>query len=347
MKTIDLNVITNICANYSGPDYYVADKIPKKKLRNAQAALSIPVHEHVVMLVDATVFGSCKNGLAVTNNGVYWKNDWLTATDHTYLSWGDFVRVDISWQRNVTSSTSYIELGFGNNFNMDGSLFKKELLVQILQQLQKYISDTLLESMDSAIEVPLEAAAPIGAPTVSSSVPDTDDKWMIVISGQQYGPFKVSALKIMIDTNYFQPSNTLVWKQGMTNWEPFLQHPELTNLISPLVKLNDSPIPPAPSSILAENPVAATLGIEEKLTYATGPLDINTASIDQLLELPFIGLVEAQHLIQERKLNSGFQTMEEVSRLIDLKPHQVQKLSKMVTFSPLRKSTPTSRRVDL
>jgi len=50
--------------------------IPAKKLNNARKSYGIPSDEQVFALVDATIFGSADNGLALCRGGIYLHNDW-------------------------------------------------------------------------------------------------------------------------------------------------------------------------------------------------------------------------------------------------------------------------------
>jgi hypothetical protein len=57
-----------------GLSYFAAEKIPEKKLKNALASfVSLGPEEKVVGLHDSTVFGSAKEGVVFTDQGLYWK----------------------------------------------------------------------------------------------------------------------------------------------------------------------------------------------------------------------------------------------------------------------------------
>ena len=53
--------------------------------------------------------------------------------------------------------------------------------------------------------------------------------FFLAINGQQAGPYDTAALKTMISQNQFT-KETLVWKEGMANWTPAAQVPELISL---------------------------------------------------------------------------------------------------------------------
>lgn len=70
-------------------DLLILDAIPQKKLINATAAYPIDVRDTVVVLIDATVMGSAKQGVALGLQGIYWRNSWTTSTDRNFLSWAE------------------------------------------------------------------------------------------------------------------------------------------------------------------------------------------------------------------------------------------------------------------
>ena len=60
----------------------------------------------------------------------------------------------------------------------------------------------------------------------------------VAVNGQATGPYNMDILRQMAASGQLKP-NTLVWKQGMANWEQVQNVPELTALLPPIV----SPIP--------------------------------------------------------------------------------------------------------
>ena len=82
--------LLEVCTNYIGGGYYVDRAIPPKKLATAHEHFPIPDTERVVALIDSTVTGRGKAGLAICNGGIYWRNDWTTKTTRTFLSWDEF-----------------------------------------------------------------------------------------------------------------------------------------------------------------------------------------------------------------------------------------------------------------
>jgi hypothetical protein len=82
-----LEEINKILWKHASDGLYFGAQIPEKKLQNALKA--IPVKGDVLALLDCTVFGSCKNGVAITTEGVYWSNDWTVDSSIFGMSWDE------------------------------------------------------------------------------------------------------------------------------------------------------------------------------------------------------------------------------------------------------------------
>jgi len=61
----------------------------------------------------------------------------------------------------------------------------------------------------------------------------------VVINGQQAGPYDINTIRQLISQNQIT-KQTLVWRQGMANWEPAERIPELMNLFGSV----PPPVPP-------------------------------------------------------------------------------------------------------
>ena len=64
-------------------------------------------------------------------------------------------------------------------------------------------------------------------------------QWYAGIDGQQAGPFTQDALKQLIQQGRIT-QDTLMWKQGMANWDPAKQISELSDFFAPM----PPPFPP-------------------------------------------------------------------------------------------------------
>jgi hypothetical protein len=76
--------------------------IPGKKLSNMRKSMSIPADDQVFILVDDTVFGSAKDGMAITSWGLWhkaiaeepWKLSWETISSKYFI--GDCIKTALS-----------------------------------------------------------------------------------------------------------------------------------------------------------------------------------------------------------------------------------------------------------
>ena len=65
----------------------------------------------------------------------------------------------------------------------------------------------------------------------------------------------------------------------------------------------------------------------------SGPVNINTATLDELLTLPGIGATRAQDIIDYRQANGGFKTSEEIQNIIGIGPATYEKLREKITIN--------------
>jgi hypothetical protein len=80
--------IEALCRRYTFDRLYVGEAIPPDKLRAAREALRIPAAEPVIALCDTTWFHSAKRGLAICENGIFWKN---SRSDRHHVPWATFM----------------------------------------------------------------------------------------------------------------------------------------------------------------------------------------------------------------------------------------------------------------
>lgn len=75
--------------------------------------------------------------------------------------------------------------------------------------------------------------------------PQTQSVWMMVVNGQQYGPYNLQQLQQMVQGGQLTPQ-THVWRQGMTNWELAGNVAELAGLFAPAAPQTPPAVPPMP-----------------------------------------------------------------------------------------------------
>ncbi len=84
-----------ICESAVGmASFYVGEDVPEKKAKNVYEHYPIGDDE-LLLLIDATVFGSAKIGVALGRKGIYWNTDWITGSKRHKLTWKQFAKRDL------------------------------------------------------------------------------------------------------------------------------------------------------------------------------------------------------------------------------------------------------------
>ena len=142
-------------------------------------------------LIDCTIMGSCKNGLAITNQGLIWKNDWTTESSQTSLTWHELcskkeeMRVD---QYNLVFSST-IQL------NMAGCSMSRVEAFNLFQAIIKLLEEFRDEMYQEDSEVVLIDSSKAETPKLPSDSYKEDN----ISSEEQllYEESLISALALM------------------------------------------------------------------------------------------------------------------------------------------------------
>ncbi|MBM4139933.1 MAG: DUF4339 domain-containing protein [Nitrospira sp.] len=259
--------------------------------------------ELLIAIFDETsIMRHAKDGFAFTTKRIYWRNinEEPKAVEYSKLiasaKIGGFLK-------------NKIELGAGNHIEVINNKEKNEAIIQFINRIKTaYVNGIPMEQSSNASTV-----------------------WYISISGSQFGPYEINAIKGMLASGQIVPSESFAWRQGMTDWQPFLQTPELEALIPtapPQIKTSPTPPPKAtaePQSFMSLDDALDAPTIPKTLQNEKD-IDLNSATIDELLKLPGINLSGAQKIVEERTKLRGFSTFEEIGHLLNLQPHQVERL---------------------
>lgn len=111
--------------------------ITQKKLNNAKLNLGIK-NDEIILFYDSSSFETGKNGLAVCENGIYWKTSFCQPR---YLSWDVFRKIKLTYDKN------YIYFGDKGSF----FVFENEIenLVQTLHSLRMTVKvDNFVEKTE-------------------------------------------------------------------------------------------------------------------------------------------------------------------------------------------------------
>ncbi|OCA87833.1 hypothetical protein A8F94_08305 [Bacillus sp. FJAT-27225] len=312
-STIDLEGIRRICENYSNASYYVEELIPAKKLQAARENYSIPADEEVFALIDATIFGSAKNGLAICSGGLYWNNDWTTVSRKTSVLWDIFrdatIKVKGKWE---------LEIGHGRLFGMSGSNMKNEELCRLLTEIQSFLTSPQTEA--------------------NAMLPE----WHLEANGQRFGPYDRRTVAWLAESRQIDVGGTLIWKKGRDEWSPLLDEEIFAGLAVPT---SASPPPLSVSGNSDINPLFEELETSQGEPEALGKVDINTAPLIELVGLPGMTAIKAKKIIQERERRGSIGSLEELGVLLAFKPHVVETLRPLVSFSSLPIEVKEGRRI--
>jgi DNA uptake protein ComE-like DNA-binding protein len=104
-----------------------------------------------------------------------------------------------------------------------------------------------------------------------------------------------------------------------------------------------SPPQQARLPILSDSPKIQTKPKPKKLLPV---VDINNATPLELLALPGVDKAGAEKIRQQREFRAGFESAEEIGQLLQLQPHQVQRLKERIEILPIAgaKPVPSTRR---
>ena len=204
---VSSDALFQVCAQYTAPDFFVGAVIPEKKLINARNRYPVPDRERIVALLDTTVFGSAKTGLAIGETGLHWRNA-SAETSRTYMSWRELASVPLTLKGVMPPR---IEMGKGVAVELSSGGLGKQNAAKLLSDLQH------LARSPSA--------------SVSAPIVDTGEKWMLAIGSQQFGPYGLGTVRDMVAEGQINARECWAWKVGMPSWERFAQVPALAALL--------------------------------------------------------------------------------------------------------------------
>lgn len=316
--------IVDICASYTGSNYFVLDLIPARKLANARARYPIPGEEPVVALIDTTAFGSAKTGVAICQSGIYWRNQ-AGERKYSYIAWENVDQDSLKAKGRVTPR---IELGPDILIELLGGGIGKEQVANLFSEIS-----ALPHYDDSS---------------------DGDEPWMLAVHGKQLGPYSNYDLESMARAKMYDPNVSFVWREGMKEWIPIREVPELHGVFE-AAHVSERSKPPPPSNAPDALDNFTSTSKRELSTNVTqhsdrrdhqSLVDINKAATEEMLHLPTMNLGNAEKLVAARRQRGGFREIEEVGQLLGLKPHEVERLRKATLIGPRPQGTASGRIVD-
>jgi hypothetical protein len=311
-------------------DLHVAPDVPVKKERNARDSMRIPPDETVLALLDATVWGGARNGVVVGTRGIYWRN-FVTPSKNAHMTWDALARARVAAVADliVLSEQDWVEPASGGQMD-----FAAPFLLGLQWSARARMP---AEERAAAIRAAGEVEPPPPAPGEGVA------QWHLAVDGQQFGPYDAATVGAMAAAGQVNADACHAWTAGMPGWVPLREVPELAAVISaPRPAPPVAPTPPTPTPPAAPQPAPAAskrADAEEEER-----IDVNTASVQELLVLPGMTLAGAEQVVRERGTRGGFTDADQVGQLLRLRPHDVERMRGMVTFS--RIATPRGRLVD-
>jgi len=181
--------LTQCLRSYATDGLYIFGGIPPQKLANAIQNFPIDARDTVLALIDATVMGSCKKGMAFGLRGAYWKNDWTTQSQRSFLSWEELSRI-----KHLIGPKSFdVILGPGNACNLSGANVKPPQAANLLHQLIDVYNDFKAAGQPTTV-----APALVQTTVIESTAPTLPSPAASLPAPDRYATGLPKALAIMI-----------------------------------------------------------------------------------------------------------------------------------------------------
>lgn len=123
--------LLKIINTYSSRDYYKHENIPPQKLETAIQNYPVALDETPLALIDTTILGSARAGMVIGLKGIYWRNDWTTRSDRSFISWDELAGGDFS----IYKTRHGVQLARDCEFGMSGSSFKNDACLNLLNNI--------------------------------------------------------------------------------------------------------------------------------------------------------------------------------------------------------------------
>lgn len=223
-------------------NYYKSGEIPERIGINASRYFNITVGEEIFSIYDDTIFGSCKNGFAICESGIYWRN---LMSNPMYISWNKYKDLDLD--ADIGQGRIFI----GNNY-IDVFRAGLEQIVATLALIKLAVeSEKIILSVEEYEEFLNECASIIMDDEENNSTSskvenedtnlESDNDWMICVKGEVFGPYNINGIIKWLERNPNDINSVYVWKAGMNEWELITNITVFKKLI---IEHNNMPNPP-------------------------------------------------------------------------------------------------------
>ena len=131
------NKILKILNDFGREDIHILGDIPDNKLETATARYHIDENDTILSLIDATVFGSAKVGMAIGLKGIYFKSDRGTPERKNFFSWEE-----LKGKKIKKGSWLCVEIAPGTEFNLSGAGISVNTFIDLLNNIIQVVSET-------------------------------------------------------------------------------------------------------------------------------------------------------------------------------------------------------------
>jgi len=305
---VNLDLIADICKKYTDLNLhkvYLGCDVSSEMILNAVQGFPLTNAKTMYLLYDSSTFGTSNSGIAICDNGVFYKNNIFNRPCYKYFPWEEFSGFNIY----INGSNIF----FGNEYHVH---FPTAITtVKAMEKLFKEIQQSL--QYEGEKDKNEEETAPIDK---NQKISKNENIWHLAIDGKQYGPMDIFEIRRRIIDRFFIPERTFVWKQGMENWELFNNISELRGIKE---ELNKSTIK---QHVVSNFNKSTKIGAKKKI-------DINTCQFDDLLSIDCIDLNRANYIFEKRQNGKKFYAVKDIEELLKLKPHEVEELKGKVEFN--------------
>lgn len=351
-------VLLRALALHEGAGYALEGEVSDRKLSAAREAMEIPPGERVLALLDTTLLGNGRAGLAVGEQGLYFVSNGAGARVH-HMAWGEF----LSQTMVMDDELGYVQLGAGRavypSLRPGLSMFTTARIYALLMDLRTTLRLAMREGL--LANALAQESAPPAAP----------QEWELSYKGERFGPFDLTLAARLLAQGRPPIKGCLARRGNMGRFEPVLRWPELMNTIRQQREYapdagahtphpgdwlgGNTPAPQAaPPPVLAEpieDPFVfgeapeedefASRKTQEK--HLSGKLNLNRATVDDLLGLPHLSVEDAQELCQQRRRLGHFKSAQEALSCLSLPPHALMEISRLVAVAE-KPAAPQSRK---
>jgi hypothetical protein len=168
--------IRDVCQRHAEGSFYFGSEIPEKKLANARTSFGIPSAEQIIALVDCTMFGSAKDGVAFSGSGIYWKNMFESPQS---CKWSELAQATLPPPTDDAEVLIQVNSQRQLKLTFSGSSFKKgyKLLDELRMLAAEFTQGTRPSMVFSIAEAEIEQGLFDSAWAKLREVVDADSCW--------------------------------------------------------------------------------------------------------------------------------------------------------------------------